>query len=85
MNVLSADQYNLVRIFSTPSDDKFVNVNWHMNDQKLPYINECVANFECITHSVYPGGDHQVLIGKVVNYQYNDKNPLVISRGTPIK
>ena len=70
VNVLSSDQGNLVKIFSTPSNDKFINVNWDMNDQGLPYIKECVANFECIIHSVYPGGDHLVLIGKVIIYQY---------------
>tara|TARA_Y100000590_G_scaffold458649_1_gene613798 strand:- start:3668 stop:4129 length:462 start_codon:yes stop_codon:yes gene_type:complete len=84
VNVLSSDQGNLVKIFSTPSNDKFINVNWDMNDQGLPYIKECVANFECIIHSVYPGGDHQVLIGKVVKYQYNDRKPLIMSRGKPI-
>ena len=84
VNVLSSDQGNLVKIFSTPSNDKFINVNWDMNDQGLPYIKECVANFECIIHSVYPGGDHQVLIGKVIKYQYNDRKPLIMSRGKPI-
>ena len=45
VNVLSSNQKDLLKKFSTPSNDKFNDVNWEMSDNKLPKIKECVANF----------------------------------------
>ncbi|MDG2186783.1 MAG: flavin reductase family protein [Hyphomicrobiales bacterium] len=84
VNILTNEQSELLKIFSTPSIDKFKEVPWEMNDKKLPIIKDCVANFECTTHSVFPGGDHDIFVGKVIEYYYNNKKPLILSRGSLI-
>jgi len=81
VNVLSSYQKDLLKKFSTPSNDKFNDVNWEMSDNKLPKIKECVANFECVIHSIFPGGDHEIIVGKITNFSFNDRPPLILSRG----
>ena len=37
-NILSSEQEELLKIFSTPSENKFLNVRWDMSEKKLPKI-----------------------------------------------
>jgi flavin reductase (DIM6/NTAB) family NADH-FMN oxidoreductase RutF len=47
----------------------------------IPLIVDSVAQFECITHATYPGGDHEICVGRVINYTYNNIEPLILSKG----
>ena len=84
VNILTNEQSELLKIFATPSKNKFKEVSWKMNDRKLPIIDGCVASFECTTHSIFPGGDHDIYVGKIIEYSYTDKTPLILSRGKAI-
>ena len=84
VNILSSEQEELLKIFSTPSENKFLNVRWDMSEKKLPKIRGCIANFECVVHSIFPGGDHEIFVGNVIDYSHTDLKPLVLSKGKVI-
>ena len=47
-----------------------------------PALADCLAVFECTRESVVPGGDHSVLIGRVLRFRRPEKGaPLVFHRG----
>ena len=49
---------------------------------KTPYIEECFAHFECKLHKTIELGDHQLIIGEVVNVLIKEdafKNDLLIN------
>jgi flavin reductase (DIM6/NTAB) family NADH-FMN oxidoreductase RutF len=47
-----------------------------------PALADCLAVFECLRHSVVDGGDHSVLIGRVLRFHRPEAGaPLVFFRG----
>ena len=84
VNILSSEQEDLLKVFSTPSENKFLDVKWDMSEKRLPKIRGCIANFECVIHSIFPGGDHEIFVGNVIDYSYKDLKPLVLSKGRVI-
>jgi len=84
VNILSSDQKDLCQKFSTPSTDKFNGIAWEKSVMGVPLIIDSIAQFECITHATYPGGDHEIYIGRVINYTHNNKEPLILSKGKMI-
>jgi flavin reductase (DIM6/NTAB) family NADH-FMN oxidoreductase RutF len=47
-----------------------------------PALADCLAVFECARETVMPGGDHSVLIGRVLRFHRPEQGvPLVFFRG----
>jgi len=65
VNVLSADQEHLAMKFAQPGGDKFVGVNVHAGLSGVPLIEGCVVYFECTVAARHPGGDHDIIVGRV--------------------
>ena len=38
VNILSSEQEDLLKVFSTPSENKFLDVKWDMSEKRLPKI-----------------------------------------------
>ena len=81
INVLSADQAELPKIFSSPVEDRFCNVDWHPGIGGRPVIDGAAAVFECRTYARYDGGDHEIIVGEVLDFTANDHVPLVFGKG----
>ena len=81
INVLAADQVALSRHFARSSDDKFAGIAILPGFAGLPLIAGAAAVFQCRTETLYPGGDHEVILGRVEQYDYSDGEPLVFCRG----
>ena len=51
----------------------------------VPLIRDCLVTIECKTHAIYPGGDHQILLGEVEAAEFgtarDGKGPLLYFRG----
>ena len=76
VNILSKNQLNLCNIFSTQSKSKFKNINWQRSKNGFPLIDNCLAWFDCVKWKDYPGGDHQILVGKVTSSKFSNLEPL---------
>lgn len=67
VNLLTADQQDVSNVFASRSDDKFQGVETQVTENGLPAIADSLALIECDREAVYPGGDHEILIGRVTN------------------
>lgn len=81
VNVLSADQENLARQFSSPSADKFAAVELVEGTGGIPILLDAVAQFECRTVQCIDAGDHVMLLGEVENFNALGGTPLVFHGG----
>src|SRR5699024_7782163 len=64
VHILSRKQAALSSRFAAAGTDKFDGVQLQPNSYEIPLLADCAAHLVCQTHSVYPGGDHIILIGE---------------------
>lgn len=71
VNVLAADQGELCYQFAGKGDgQKFDGVATHPGDTTgAPLIDGALTQMECEVHSIVPAGDHQIVIGRVVDLE----------------
>ncbi|AOE85322.1 p-hydroxyphenylacetate 3-hydroxylase reductase component [Pseudomonas sp. TCU-HL1] len=81
VNILAADQIDLSNQFARPRDDKFEGVAVETGIGGAPLLPDCAARFECEMHQRVEGGDHWILIGKVVRFDDFGRSPLLYHQG----
>ena len=81
VNILAQDQRALATQFARPAADKFDGVEIFAGLEGVPLIAGAVAYLECRFEQRYPGGDHELMIGRVVRAEVTDRTPLVYSHG----
>ena len=81
VNVLSAEQEQLARQFSTPALDKFTELELVEGAGGTPVLPGAVAQFECRTIQCVDAGDHIVFIGEVERFSAVDGKPLIFHAG----
>ncbi|OLT27325.1 hypothetical protein BJF79_01625 [Actinomadura sp. CNU-125] len=81
-NVLSDGQRATSDLFAQRRDDKFAEVAWCPGETGAPRIEGAVAHIECEVESVHAGGDHEIVIGRVVALSGSaGHRPLLFYRG----
>lgn len=65
VNVLSHDQEQLCRQFSSKTVDKFEGLDWQAASTGSPRLAGVVAWIDCDIESVHDAGDHEICIGRV--------------------
>ena len=81
VNILAADQIELSNQFARPSDDKFAGLALDEGAGGAPLLSDCAARFQCELHRQVDGGDHWILIGKVVAFDDFGRAPLLYHQG----
>ncbi len=82
VNVLAEDQEELSRRFAQPQAiQDFAGVGWHDVELGVPRLEGAVAYIECAREATWPGGDHTILLGRVVSGAVGEGRPLVYYRG----
>jgi flavin reductase (DIM6/NTAB) family NADH-FMN oxidoreductase RutF len=71
VNILSESQEAVSNEFAKSKGDRFANVAWQLDANGCPVIAGCSATFSCRVHSREMMGDHIVLIGEVVGFDYS--------------
>lgn len=66
INVLREEQRDLSLRFSLPHEDRWLGVEVGAWRTGAPIIADCLASVECTTEAIHDGGDHIILIGRVV-------------------
>ncbi len=83
INIMGEDSKDLVMNFARPSDDKFANVAYTTGRAGLPLLDKANAVLECRTHQTIRGGDHEIFIGEILNFDNRDSQPpLLFHKGT---
>lgn len=68
VNILRQSQQDLsVRFASTAIADRWRGLDFDRGTTGAPILRDCLATVECLTETVHEGGDHLVLIGRVVH------------------
>lgn len=82
VNILSADQEDVCRVFASKSDDKFTGVGWSPASSGSPLLDGVLAWIDCDIETVHDGGDHHIVVGRVRELSVGaEGDPLVFFRG----
>lgn len=81
VNILAADQIDLSNQFARPKDDKFAGIECEEGAGGAPLFSDCAARFQCAMHQQVDGGDHWILIGKVIAFDDFGRSPLLYHQG----
>lgn len=81
VHVLAADQIELSNHFARPQDDKFAGIAFESGLGGAPLLADCAARFQCECYQQLDGGDHWILIGKVVAFDDFGRSPLLYHQG----
>ena len=61
--------------------DKIDAIDCHDGVTGVPVLPEFSAVFECQTENIYDGGDHKIIIGRVLSFEDRKTDPLIFYRG----
>jgi flavin reductase (DIM6/NTAB) family NADH-FMN oxidoreductase RutF len=75
VNVLAAGQAALARTFARKGDDKFSGVAW-AREAGVPRLPGSAGWLACAVERLIPGGDHMVVLGRVIAAEHADIPPL---------
>lgn len=81
IHVLERSQESLAMHFATVKVNQFSQIDHQLADSGLTQINDCIAYYECETVSVHVGGDHNIIVAKVIQLKnYPEREPLIFAR-----
>jgi flavin reductase (DIM6/NTAB) family NADH-FMN oxidoreductase RutF len=81
VNILASDQEELSRRFADPHEDRFAGVGYHQGPEGQIRLDGALAHIECARFATYAGGDHSIIIGRVIGGAAHDGHPLLYYRG----
>jgi 3-hydroxy-9,10-secoandrosta-1,3,5(10)-triene-9,17-dione monooxygenase reductase component len=81
VNVLSLHQGDLAARFAKRGGDKFEGLDCHSGLHGVPLLPDYAACFECETENVFDGGDHKIIVGRVLGLDDRESDPLIFYRG----
>ena len=81
IHVLAADQQAVSNHFARSGREKFADLHYTSGIDGVPILSHYSACFQCSTESQYDGGDHVILVGKVIEFVNNELEPLLFYRG----
>ena len=78
VNVLSTEQHELSVRFATALADKWEGVDHELWPGELPVLTGCLATLACRRETLYEGGDHVIVVGRVERLRVDGEgDPLV--------
>ncbi len=80
IHVLGVEQYDLSRRF-VRNGIGFDGLPPETNAEGVPLLPNTLARFECQHHASHDGGDHQIIVGRVIRFALREGAPLVFSQG----
>lgn len=81
ISILAEEQMDLSNRFASMIDDRFEGVGWQKGDSGAPLLDGALATFDCKVEQIVDGGDHIILIGRVMSVTKNEGAPLLYYAG----
>ena len=85
VNVLAMHQDHLSSQFAQRGEDKFQGLECRSGINGVPVLPEYAACFECSTENIFDGGDHKIIVGRVLRLDDRESDPLIFYRGRFLK
>lgn len=81
VNILGQDQIRLSQVFSSSEADKFAKVEWSVGKHGSPVLYGVNGLLECEREAAYEGGDHLIIVGRVLRFATLEGEPLIFAQG----
>ena len=81
VNVMGAASTDLIWLFAKQNTERFSETKWHLGKSAQPVLDDALVSFECRLWAEYPGGDHAIFVGEVVNISSQDGDPAAFFKG----
>lgn len=81
VSVLAMHQEDISSRFARSGENKFSDLACRSGIGSVPILPEYAACFECSTEHCYDGGDHTIIVGRVLSLEDRESNPLIFYRG----
>lgn len=83
INILAEDQREVsVRFSMWPLEKRWTGLAHSLSDGGSPLLADCQAVLDCVTYAQYDGGDHVIMVGRVIDLHCHPVGrPLVYYRG----
>ena len=63
------------------SGEGFAGLDWRPNGEGVPVLPGVLARFDCRRQAAHDGGDHVIIVGKVLRLALEEGEPLVFAKG----
>ena len=82
VNILGEEHEELSRLFALKGADRFARTSWHRGVSGSPVLDEAIAYIDCDLEAEYPGGDHKIIVGRVLDLDMLEgARPLLFYKG----
>jgi 3-hydroxy-9,10-secoandrosta-1,3,5(10)-triene-9,17-dione monooxygenase reductase component len=81
IHVLAEDQQELSNRFAKTGTDRFANLEVSEGLSGVPLLTHYSTCFQCSVANQYDGGDHVIMVGKVLDFIDHGHRPLIFHRG----
>ncbi|PCJ31465.1 MAG: nitrilotriacetate monooxygenase [Alphaproteobacteria bacterium] len=81
IHILRQDQEDVSNNFATDKNDKFTRQAYEAGLSNLPLLPDYITRFQCAIEHRYDGGDHIILIGRILDMQHKPAEPLLFHDG----
>lgn len=79
--VLEARQAPLAERFAR-TENGFHDLPFQINPEGAPILPDTLARFDCVTETTHDGGDHTIIIGRILRFQMAGQgSPLLFAQG----
>lgn len=82
VNILTEAQKEISGRFAKPGEEHFAGLETDFTDSGLPVLRGTAATFECEVDSVLDGGDHHIVVGRVISCVARQQSPLLFHKGS---
>jgi flavin reductase ActVB len=77
VNMVASEHAELAQRFATRGAEKFIEGHFTANADGLPVLDRALVVLECEVYARYDGGDHTILVGRVVESRVSEDVPAV--------
>ncbi|MDF1610245.1 flavin reductase family protein [Hoeflea sp. YIM 152468] len=81
VNVLGESQQDLCMRFVGEEASRFDELDLDEDNRGVPLLPGSLAHISCQLEAVHPGGDHDIIVGRVVDCSLETGNPLIFHDG----
>ena len=81
ISVLSSEQGALSSQYAQRGGHSVQAEHFTTGPQGEPKLIDALAHFTCAAYAVHPGGDHQIIVGEVLQFESREAAPLIFYSG----